>query len=71
MGVDSLKTILQQQQDDAMLDLIGLCRVWRVAQSIIKGVRIKAWGPRTQFLPDSIGPLQDMCSSLATMLDTR
>ena len=29
-GVDSLKTILQQQQDDAMLDLVGLCRVWRV-----------------------------------------
>ena len=32
-GVDSLKTILQQQQDDAMLDLVGLCRVRRVTQS--------------------------------------
>ena len=32
--------------------------------SIIKEVRIMAWGPRTQFLPDSIGPLQDMLTRL-------
>jgi len=30
---DSLKTIVLQQQDDALLDLVGLCRVWRVTQS--------------------------------------
>ena len=30
---DSLKAIVQQQQDDAVLDLVGLCRVWRVTQS--------------------------------------
>ena len=30
---DSLKTIAQQKQDDALLDLVGLCRVWRVTQS--------------------------------------
>ena len=30
---DSLKAIVQQQQDDALLDLVGLCRVWRVTQS--------------------------------------
>ena len=30
---DSLKTIVLQQQDDALLDLVGLCRVRRVTQS--------------------------------------
>ena len=30
---DSLKAIVQQQQDDALLNLVGLCRVWRVTQS--------------------------------------
>ena len=30
---DSLKATVQQQQDDAMLDHVGLCRVWRVTQS--------------------------------------